>query len=171
MVVIDHVTSYLGVGKVNTFQGGDVRGVLMPLTELAMENHFLVLGIMHFNKKGEVNNALLRVSESLSFGAVARHVYAVIDDPANNCKLLIKAKNNLAPDTKALSYGIGVKNGRSLTAAQERCPRLRRARLKHRDPPLSDIIALQCYTVVVAILPTLRGIYGHTYKSQKPGAL
>jgi putative DNA primase/helicase len=109
MAVIDPVTAYLGVGKVNTFQGGDVRGVLMPLTELAMENHFLVLGIMHFNKKGEVNNALLRVSESLSFGAVARHVYAVTDDPANNRKLFIKAKNNLAPDTKALSYGIAAK--------------------------------------------------------------
>ena len=34
--------------------------------------------------------------------------------------------------------------------------------MKHRDPSLSDIIALQCYTVMVAILPTLRGIYGHT---------
>ena len=82
----------------------------MPLVELATEKHFAAIGIMHFNKKGEVNNALLRVSESLSFGAVARHVYAVTDDPANKRKLLIKAKNNLAPDTKALSYGIGVKN-------------------------------------------------------------
>jgi putative DNA primase/helicase len=120
MVVIDPVTSYLGVGKVNTFQGGDVRGVLMPLTELAMENHFLVLGIMHFNKKGEVNNALLRVSESLSFGAVARHVYAVTDDPANKRKLFIKAKNNLAPDTKALSYGISAKIvGRDQTSMKD----------------------------------------------------
>jgi hypothetical protein len=30
----------------------------------------------------------------------------------------------------------------------------------------NDIIALQCYTIAAAILPTLRGIYGDTYKSE-----
>jgi putative DNA primase/helicase len=109
LVVIDPVTNYLGVGKVNSNATTDVRGVLMPLVELAAEHHFLVLGIMHFNKKAEVSHALLRISDSLAFGATARHVYAVTDDPANNRKLFIKAKNNLAPDTKALSYGISAR--------------------------------------------------------------
>ena len=40
----------------------------------------------------------------------ARHVYAVLDDPEDkNSKLFVKAKNNLARDTKALRYGMGVK--------------------------------------------------------------
>jgi putative DNA primase/helicase len=71
LVVIDPLTAYLGVGKVNTFQGGDVRGVLTPLVDMAAENHFFVLGIMHFNKKADVSDALLRISDSLAFGAVA----------------------------------------------------------------------------------------------------
>jgi putative DNA primase/helicase len=103
------LTNYLGVGKVNSNATIDVRGVLMPLVELAAEHHFLVLGIMHFNKKAEVSHALLRISDSLAFGATARHVFAVTNDPANNRKLFIKAKNNLAPDIKALSYGISAR--------------------------------------------------------------
>jgi len=40
----------------------------------------------------------------------SRHVYAVLDDPEDkNSKLFVKAKNNLARDTKALRYGMGVK--------------------------------------------------------------
>jgi putative DNA primase/helicase len=40
------------------------------------------------------------------FAATARHCYAVIDDPENERRLFVKAKNNLAPDTKALSYAV-----------------------------------------------------------------
>ena len=54
------------------------------------------VGIMHFNKKVDVTNALLRISDSLAFGAAARHVYGAIDDSDNGRKLLVRAKNNLA---------------------------------------------------------------------------
>src|SRR5262249_35403260 len=88
----------------------DVRGVLTPLKDLAEELHIAVIGIAHFNKKDEIKSALLRVSDSIAYVAAARHVYAVVDDPENKeCKLFVKAKNNLARDTKALRYGIGVK--------------------------------------------------------------
>jgi hypothetical protein len=48
---------------------------------------------------------------SLSLRTIeARHVYAVLDDPEDkDSKLFVKAKNNLARDTKALRYGISVK--------------------------------------------------------------
>jgi putative DNA primase/helicase len=63
---------------------------------------------MHFNKKTDVDNALLRVSDSLAFGATSRHVYAVIDDAENKRKLFVKAKNNLsAAGNKALAYRFG----------------------------------------------------------------
>jgi putative DNA primase/helicase len=87
-----------------------VRGVLTPLKDMAEELHVAVIGIAHFNKKDDVKSALLRVSDSIAYVAQARHVYAVLDDPEDkDCKLFVKAKNNLARDTKALRYGMGVR--------------------------------------------------------------
>jgi len=84
--------------------------VLTPLKAMAEELQVAVIGIAHFNKKDDIKSALLRVSDSIAYVAAARHVYAVLDDPEDkDGKLFIKAKNNLARDTKALRYGIGVK--------------------------------------------------------------
>ena len=110
LVIIDPVSAYLGIGKVDGRSATDVRGVLTPLKELAEELHVAVIGIAHFNKKDDVKSALLRVSDSIAYVAAARHVYAVLDDPEDkNMKLFVKAKNNLAPDKKALRYGMSVK--------------------------------------------------------------
>src|SRR5262249_37725760 len=108
--IIDPMSAYLGVGKVDGRSATDVRGVLTPLKNMAEELQITVIGIAHFNKKDDVKSALLRVSDSIAYVAAARHVYAVLDDPEDkDAQLFIKAKNNLAPDTKALRYGIGVK--------------------------------------------------------------
>jgi AAA domain/Primase C terminal 2 (PriCT-2) len=110
LVIIDPVSAYLGVGKVDGRSATDVRGVLTPLKDMAEDLHIAVIGIAHFNKKDDVKSALLRVSDSIAYVAAARHVYAVVDDPEEkDCKLFVKAKNNLARDTKALRYGMGVK--------------------------------------------------------------
>jgi putative DNA primase/helicase len=110
LVIIDPVSAYLGVGKVDSRSATDVRGILTPLKELAEELHIAVVAIAHFNKKDDIKSALLRVSDSIAYVAAARHVYAVLDDPENkDSKLFVKAKNNLAPDKKALRYGMGVK--------------------------------------------------------------
>jgi hypothetical protein len=110
LVIIDPVSAYLGVGKVDGRSVTDVRAILTPLKNMAEELHVAVIGIAHFNKKDDVKSALLRVSDSLAYVAAARHVYAVLDDPEDkNSKLFVKAKNNLARDTKALRYGMGVK--------------------------------------------------------------
>jgi putative DNA primase/helicase len=106
MVQIDPMSAYLGVGKMDSYRTTDVRGVLAPLVELAAEKQVLVLGVMHFNKKSDVDNAMLRISDSLAFAATARHCYVVVDDPGNERRLLVKAKNNLAPDTRALAFGV-----------------------------------------------------------------
>jgi hypothetical protein len=110
LVIIDPVSAYLGVGKVDGRSATDVRGVLTPMKDMAEELHVAVIGIAHFNKKDDIKSALLRVSDSIAYVAAARHVYAVLDDPEDkNSKLFVKAKNNLARDTKALRYGMGVK--------------------------------------------------------------
>ena len=107
MIVIDPISAYVGVGKINTSSTTDVRGFLMPLTDLASEKRLSVVGIMHFNKKTDVTNAMLRIADSLAYVATARHVYVVVDDAENEENhLFVKAKNNLAPDMKALRYGI-----------------------------------------------------------------
>jgi putative DNA primase/helicase len=105
LVQIDPITAYLGNGKIDSFRTTDVRGVLAPLVDLAAELNVALVGIMHFNKKIDVNSALLRISDSLAFGATARHVYAVVDDAEHKRKLLVKAKNNLAAaGNKTLAY-------------------------------------------------------------------
>jgi len=110
LVIIDPVSAYLGVGKVDGRSATDVRGVLTPLKDMAEELHIAVIGITHFNKKDDIKSALLRVSDSIAYVAAARHVYAVLDDPEDkNSKLFVKAKNNLARDTKAPRYGMSMK--------------------------------------------------------------
>jgi len=107
MIIIDPVTAYLGVGKVDSFRATDVRAVLSPLKDLAEELRMAVLGIMHFNKKIDVTNVLLRISDSLAYGAASRHVYAVINDPDNHRRLFVRGKNNLARhDQKTLAFSI-----------------------------------------------------------------
>jgi putative DNA primase/helicase len=109
LVVIDPVSAYLGVGKVSGGSATDVRGVLSPLTKLAEEKQTAVLAVMHFNKKSDVTNALLRVADSLAYAAAARSVYVTVDDPDNErAHLFLRAKNNLSGQYKGLRYMIGV---------------------------------------------------------------
>jgi len=97
VILIDPITAYLGkAGAVDAFRDNDVRAVLTPLAHLAGELRIAVITIMHFNKKVDVTNALLRISNSLAFGGVARHVFSVTDDAENGRKLLARAKNNIA---------------------------------------------------------------------------
>lgn len=96
LVLIDPISAYLGVGKIDSFRTADVRGVLTPLVQLAGDLRVAVVAVMHFNKKLDVTNALVRISDSLAFGAVARHVYGVIDDAENGRKLFVRVKNNVA---------------------------------------------------------------------------
>jgi putative DNA primase/helicase len=76
-VIIDPVTSYVGFGKINSSSTTDIRGILAPLITLAMTEQVSVLGIMHFNKKADITNAMLRIADSLAYVAAARHVYVV----------------------------------------------------------------------------------------------
>ena len=111
LVIIDPMSAYIGVGKANVSSTGDVRGFLKPLTDLAAKKKICVLGIMHFNKKADVTNAMLRIADSLAYVAAARHVYVVVDDPeVEDRRLFVKAKNNLSTDKKALSYMTGARN-------------------------------------------------------------
>jgi hypothetical protein len=110
LVVIDPISAYMGVKQIDSFRTNDVRSVLGPVVDMAAKLRVTFIGIMHFNKKTDVTSALLRISDSLAYGATARHVYAAIDDAENKRKLFVKAKNNLAKyDQQSLAYHFGVK--------------------------------------------------------------
>ena len=110
LIIIDPMSAYVGVGKVNNSMTSDVRGFLTPLTDLAAEKQVAIIGIMHFNKKADVTNAMLRIADSLAYVAAARHVYVVVDDvEVEHRRLFVKAKNNLSPDNNALSYMTGAR--------------------------------------------------------------
>jgi DNA polymerase I-like protein with 3'-5' exonuclease and polymerase domains len=102
-ILIDPVTAYLGTGKngIDSFRDTDVRAVLGPLVHLAGEHRIAIITIMHFNKKTDVTNALLRISNSLAFGGVARHVFAITKDDANARRLMTRAKNNIASEANS----------------------------------------------------------------------
>jgi putative DNA primase/helicase len=105
MIIIDPVASYVGGGKINTHMNSEVRSFLTPLTDMAAEKRVFVLGVVHFNKKADVNSAILRISDSLAYVAAARHVYVCVEDAeVEGRRLFVKAKNNLSPDSRALSY-------------------------------------------------------------------
>ena len=80
--------------------------MLGPLKEFAEEKRVSIITVMHFNKKVDVTNALLRISNSLAFVGLPRHVYAVIADDENERKLFVRAKNNdaSASDNQTLAY-------------------------------------------------------------------
>jgi hypothetical protein len=109
LVQIDPISAYLGVGKVDSFRSTDVRAVLGPLVDLAAELKVALIGVLHFNKKIDVTNALLRISDSLAFGAAARHCFAVVDDAENKRKLVVRAKNNLASRNLGLAFCFGTR--------------------------------------------------------------
>jgi len=110
LVCFDPLNAYFGHGRIDTFRGSDVRAVLGPLSDLAMDTKVAVVGLLHFNKKTDVTNVMLRISDSLAFVAAARAVYAVIPDDENQRKLIVRGKNNLAPANrdKTLAYSVTV---------------------------------------------------------------
>jgi hypothetical protein len=111
LIIIDPMSAYLGVGKVDGRSATDVRGVLTPLKAMVEEKHVALIGIAHFNKKHDVKSALLRVSDSIAYVAAARSVYAVLEDPGDkSSKLFIRAKVNIAAaSVQGLRYRFGVK--------------------------------------------------------------
>jgi DNA polymerase len=110
-VLIDPITAYLGIDEIDSYRDTDVRAVLGPLKELAEEKRIAVITVMHFNKKVDITNAMLRISNSLAFVGLPRHVYAVVADEENERKLFVRAKNNDAAlsDNQTLAFHFEVK--------------------------------------------------------------
>jgi hypothetical protein len=105
LVNIDPVSSYLG--KTDSHKNSEVRGTLEPLSDMADRTRVAVLTITHFSKSGagSTTKALHRFIGSIAFTGAPRAAFAVIDDAENEGrKLLLHAKNNLAPPPQGLAF-------------------------------------------------------------------
>jgi len=73
LIVIDPMTAYLG--RIDSHVNADVRGLLMPLTQLAERYGAAIIAVTHLRKSAD-SEALRAVSGSLGFvAAVARTRY------------------------------------------------------------------------------------------------
>jgi putative DNA primase/helicase len=105
LVVIDPVSSYLG--KTDSHNNSDVRGVLEPLSEMAERMRVAILSVTHFSKAGANNTtkALHRFIGSIAFTGAPRTAFAVFDDAeCPGRRLFLHAKNNLAPPPQGLAF-------------------------------------------------------------------
>jgi putative DNA primase/helicase len=105
LVVVDPVSSYLG--KTDSHKNSEVRGVLEPLSEMAERTRIAILSVTHFSKAGANNTAkaLHRFIGSIAFTGAPRAAFAVIEDAEHDGRrLLLHAKNNLAPPPHGLAF-------------------------------------------------------------------
>ena len=104
LIVIDPITAYLG--RTDSHVNADVRGLLMPLTQLAELYGAAIIAVTHLRKSAD-SEALLAVSGSLGFVAASRATYLVVKDVADpGRQLCLPVKNNLGPDLPGLAYRI-----------------------------------------------------------------
>lgn len=103
VVIIDPVSAYLG--KTDSHNNAEVRGVLAPLAELAAETRIAVIAVSHL-RKGE-GAAMYRTMGSLAFIAAARSAWVVARDEADHSRrLMLPIKSNIAPDVGGLAFAI-----------------------------------------------------------------
>jgi hypothetical protein len=102
LIVIDPIAGFLG--KVDSHNNSEVRGMLAPLADLASRFHVAILTVTHLAKTGG-NKAFYRAMGSLAFAAAARAVRAITKNPDNpERRLFLPAKLNPARDPDGLAY-------------------------------------------------------------------
>lgn len=102
-VIIDPLTAYLG--PVDSHKTAEMRAVLGPIAEMAARLNVAFIGNTHLTKSTEHGRALYRFIGSIATVAAARAAFAIVedrDDPAR--RLLLHAKNNLAPPPAGLAF-------------------------------------------------------------------
>lgn len=107
LVALDPLNSWLGTADYNS--AADIRRVLEPFIALASQYNVAVVCLHHLNrdKTGAVKRAVDRMSGSAAYGALARCVAMVADDPEIEGRFIMaQVKNNLGPLAKPIGYTI-----------------------------------------------------------------
>lgn len=104
MLIIDPISAYLG--KTDSHNEAEVRGLLRPLADMATRLHVAVVAVMHVNK-AQGRSAVHRISGSGGFVAAARAAWLVGRDPDDaRRRIMSPVKGNLGPDVQALAFSI-----------------------------------------------------------------
>ena len=113
LVIVDPISAYLSDS--DSHKNAEVRALLSPLAELAARRGVAILAITHLSKGG--GKALYRAIGSIGFVGAARAAWLFAKDAENPARrLMLRLKNNLAPDRGGLAYTlagevISLKNG------------------------------------------------------------
>ncbi len=114
LIVLDPVVAHLS-GDIDSYKDHSVRRALAPLAALAENTGAAILGIMHLNKS-QSTDVVTRVGGSVAFGAAARSVLLLGEDPdaieGGPERLLIHGKSNLSPLAAAVRLRV---EGRTIT--------------------------------------------------------
>jgi len=109
LVVFDPVTTYFE--KTDLYKIDSVMGSLAPLSQLAEQEGFAVLLILHFNKD-EARKAIYRTMGSMAFMTGPRYVWALSRDDNNlDRRLLTPLKTNLSINPSSLAFYIEENKG------------------------------------------------------------
>jgi hypothetical protein len=104
LVVIDPVSAY--GGKTDQHKNGDVRGMLMPLADLAMRFGIAIINVTHMSKSPG-GKAIYRGTGSLAYTAAARIAWLLGRDPQEpKRRLLLPVKCNVGPEVGGLAFSI-----------------------------------------------------------------
>lgn len=104
LVIIDPISAFMG--KVDSHNNSEVRGMLKPLAEVASKFRVAIVAVSHLNKSG-TGKAVYRSSGALAFAAAARSVWVVtkdLDDPQR--RLMLPVKCNLTKEPTGLAYSL-----------------------------------------------------------------
>lgn len=106
LIIIDPVSNYLGDAKMNDEQA--VRRLLVPLIRLIKQTGIAVVGIMHLNKKSDLQ-AIYRVAGAGAFVGVSRAVYGFSKDNVPGEFQIFTLKKNIGEPVPDLKYKIDLK--------------------------------------------------------------
>lgn len=104
LVIIDPISAYMG--KIDSNNNSEVRGLLAPLKEMTEKSKVAVLLVTHLNKSS-TQEPIGRVIGSIGMIAAARAGYAVIKDEKDPAiRYFVPIKNNIGNDRDGFSFHI-----------------------------------------------------------------
>lgn len=104
LIIIDPISAYMG--KTDSNNNSEVRGLLAPLTKLAEQTNVAVIVVTHLNKS-QNPNMLSRVIGSIGLVAASRCSFGVIKDEGNaDVRYLIPIKSNIGNDKNGFVFQI-----------------------------------------------------------------
>lgn len=110
-VAIDPPTCFLG--GADDHKNSELRALLSPLKTFAAKHNVSIIFNTHLNKGAGQVDAMMRVMGSVAWVNAVRAAHLFARDPDESEKRVFACmKNNLGPETKALTYKIAVEDAR-----------------------------------------------------------